>query len=371
MFLMLLEGFLTLKFTNGEWKWFLPSVFLYLLWVVPTIVILESHALDFRRAFRDEGHLVRCPLSFGEPCLGINQTVEKDAIRPPAQVEDPHVTLDGSRYVMARSFSLIMMQTMMLVLIAGRWLGPKGTLTRDQLSQLLLAYMGMAADMLEFATETLKMEQTACDDVLVYFVLGAWSWSLLQFTLGLTATKQRKPRVVATGPGIRAKVEVEPRTGFCAPILYCCETEIWALLVSVIMQDGPYLVIRLYIMFTFKTFAQTTIFFTCKNGILFLLQMYRMYVVIAHRHDNDEEENGDDKAIPLKVVKSKSPPMRKGNGKGKKPPPKVKKSPPKVKKSPLLKKSPKSSRPIAVKKSPLIKKPPEQMRKRPGKSGIL
>ncbi len=247
---------------------------------------------------------------------------------------------------------------MMLVLIAGRWLGPKGTLTRDQLSQLLLAYMGMAADMLEFATETLKMEDTACESVLVYFVLGAWAWSLLQFTLGLTATKQRKPRVVATSPGIRA-VQVEPRTGFCAPLLYCCETEIWALLVSVIMQDGPYLVIRLYIMFKYNTFAQTTIFFTCKNGILFLLQMYRMYVVIRHRND-DKEENEDDKATPLKVVKATS--GNKGNGKGKKSP--------KVKKSPMLKKSsPKAAKPIAVKKSPVVKKSTQPTRKRSPKSG--
>jgi Transmembrane protein 26 len=37
----------------------------------------------------------------------------------------------------------------MVILIVGRWLLPKGELTRDQLSQLLLVYIGMAADIIE------------------------------------------------------------------------------------------------------------------------------------------------------------------------------------------------------------------------------
>lgn len=40
-------------------------------------------------------------------------------------------------------------QLLMLVLIIGRWMLPKGELTRDQLSQLLLVYIGTAADIIE------------------------------------------------------------------------------------------------------------------------------------------------------------------------------------------------------------------------------
>ncbi len=36
-----------------------------------------------------------------------------------------------------------------MVLILGRWLLPKGALTRDQFSQLMLVYIGMAADIVE------------------------------------------------------------------------------------------------------------------------------------------------------------------------------------------------------------------------------
>jgi hypothetical protein len=38
----------------------------------------------------------------------------------------------------------------MLILIIGRWMLPKGDLTRDELSQLLLCYIGTAADIIEF-----------------------------------------------------------------------------------------------------------------------------------------------------------------------------------------------------------------------------
>lgn len=41
-------------------------------------------------------------------------------------------------------------QMLLLVLILGRWLLPKGKLTHDQLSQLLLVYIGTAADIVEF-----------------------------------------------------------------------------------------------------------------------------------------------------------------------------------------------------------------------------
>lgn len=49
-------------------------------------------------------------------------------------------------------------QILLLILIVGRWLLPKGKLTHDQLSQLLLVYIGTAADIVEFF-EAFKEEQ--------------------------------------------------------------------------------------------------------------------------------------------------------------------------------------------------------------------
>lgn len=40
------------------------------------------------------------------------------------------------------TWTTLIEQFLMLILIVGRWLLPKGDLTRDQLSQLLLVYIG-------------------------------------------------------------------------------------------------------------------------------------------------------------------------------------------------------------------------------------
>lgn len=48
-------------------------------------------------------------------------------------------------------------QALLVLLIVGKWLMPnEGGLTRDELSQLLLIFVGTAADILEFTSETLN-----------------------------------------------------------------------------------------------------------------------------------------------------------------------------------------------------------------------
>ena len=51
-------------------------------------------------------------------------------------------------------------QTLLFVLVIGRWLLPKGDITRNQLSQLLLVFIGVGADILEFATGLQKEKRT-------------------------------------------------------------------------------------------------------------------------------------------------------------------------------------------------------------------
>lgn len=61
---------------------------------------------------------------------------------------------------------LTLHQTLLFVLVIGRWLLPKGDITRNQLSQLLLVFIGVGADILEFATgeEILKF---CCERILI------------------------------------------------------------------------------------------------------------------------------------------------------------------------------------------------------------
>ena len=55
----------------------------------------------------------------------------------------------------------------MLILIIGRWMLPKGDMTRDQLAQLLLIYIGTAADIIEFF-DSFKVSKQALLKSVIY-----------------------------------------------------------------------------------------------------------------------------------------------------------------------------------------------------------
>lgn len=64
---------------------------------------------------------------------------------------------DALSSVCAKDWVLALHQILLILLILGKWLMPvAGDLTRDQLSQLLLIFVGTAADILEFTSETMS-----------------------------------------------------------------------------------------------------------------------------------------------------------------------------------------------------------------------
>lgn len=59
--------------------------------------------------------------------------------------------------VCSNDWILALHQILLILLILGKWLLPLGGgVTRDELSQLLLIFVGTAADILEFTSETLS-----------------------------------------------------------------------------------------------------------------------------------------------------------------------------------------------------------------------
>lgn len=177
---------------------FCPSVFIYLSSVVPAIWLLELDKIERRLRFQEETgnlNLTAIDLKKLDKLLGV-------------QIKLPDIQVDPSTWI------TLIEQFLMLVLIVGRWMLPKGDLTRDQLSQLLLVYigsysrlqkamkliifysnqfLGTAADIIEFF-DSYKDNTIASEALLVFLTLGIWSWSLLQFTIVLSATRSRKPR---------------------------------------------------------------------------------------------------------------------------------------------------------------------------------
>jgi hypothetical protein len=103
-------------------------VFLYLSSVVPAIWLLELDKVERRHRIQEETFnfaAAAADLKELDKLLGLGVNIKL-----------PNIQVDAETWV------TLIEQFLMLVLIIGRWLLPKGDLTRDQLSQLLLVYIG-------------------------------------------------------------------------------------------------------------------------------------------------------------------------------------------------------------------------------------
>lgn len=84
-------------------------------------------------------------------------------------------------------------QTLLIIVVIGRWLLPKGKFTRDELSQLLLAYVAISSDIVELFT-VFKWQEVRLSMKLTLVVLILWTISLIQFPLILTTSRGQKVR---------------------------------------------------------------------------------------------------------------------------------------------------------------------------------
>lgn len=171
-------------------------------------------------------------------------------------------------------------QFLLLCLIFARWLLPRAGITRQQLSQLLLVNIGMGADILELF-EAFKEPIVRTDFMLTVAILSLWQASLLQFCLTKTATKARKIR-----GGFSQTLKTSDSLSNLPGCLFC-ETELWAISTSVLLQDGPFLVLRIVLIGRYSVASYSNIFFTCKNTLVILLQMFRIGVILFEHRSSD------------------------------------------------------------------------------------
>ncbi|XP_071805551.1 transmembrane protein 26-like [Asterias amurensis] len=219
---------------------------------------------------------------------------------------------------------LVVEQMLPLLLIVGRWLLPKGSITRNELSELLLVYFATAADIIEFF-DGFNEVSVKYDRSLVFTLLTLWSWSLIQFALVMTSIRdqrgtsssqskpttpsdgQRKikralfkrfPRLASsrvvrplptseTNDGlmvipIKPKHEIREDT---VPTFTCLDTSVWSIVASLLLQDAPFLVFRLTLILRYQVYSHTNVFFTCKNSLVIVLQTYRIFVLHIERRE--------------------------------------------------------------------------------------
>ena len=92
---------------------------------------------------------------------------------------------------------------------------PKGSLSREQFSQLLLVYISIAADIVEIF-EAFRESRVMLNQNLTYVVLAVWTWSLLQFCVVLRGTHRgRKARISSLYPGGGEYSRVPNRPKMC------------------------------------------------------------------------------------------------------------------------------------------------------------
>ncbi|KAM9134615.1 transmembrane protein 26 [Pangshura tecta] len=264
--LLCLETGLTLKFKQGKgYKWFSPAIFLYLISTVPSLWLLETHRET--QFCSNETEQIWENISNREDFNQLKESTPKNEGADHHIIESARVFVSQLSTVCETVWTLGLHQTFLLLLIIGRWLLPiGGEITRDQLSQLLLMFVGTAADILEFTSETLEVENVRHNHALVYAILCVWTWSMLQFPLDLAVQH------------IGCKLSVSSTR---VPTLLLCRhsADLWNIGISLFIQDGPFLVLRLILMSYFKVINQMLVFFTAKNILVVMLQLYRLIVL--------------------------------------------------------------------------------------------
>ncbi|XP_026165270.1 transmembrane protein 26 [Mastacembelus armatus] len=257
---LVVEMIITLKRRKGkDYKWFSPPIFLFLISIIPSIWLLELHrqqnqASNPQCKKLDSWENVRRVITLNET---LGNLTYQNYLKKIDQVFSA---------VCSNDWILGLHQILLILLILGRWLLPLGGgITRDKLSQLLLIFVGTAADILEFTSETLS-DVNENSPQLVYVILAIWTWSMLQFPIHLA--------VVNTKPDSESQQD-----GQDVSLLAKHSTDMWSIVGALFIQDGPFLVVRLTVMTYFGIFHQMLGFFAIKNFLVVILNLYRLAVI--------------------------------------------------------------------------------------------
>lgn len=183
-------------------------------------------------------------------------------------------------------------------LILGRAMMPRGPISHDKLSSMLLTFVSNSADIIGLF-DTFVSPKIMYHDTIIYLVLGIFSWSIYQFTFipvgedpeedimtvhvisdPIVSRDSSKTVSIATDDSERilmsaeekvlrkAKEKRRKKLGWNSDV---CES-----LILLLMHDGPYLVLRLFLIFYHQVTTEMHIFFTIKNAMVVMLHFYRV-----------------------------------------------------------------------------------------------
>lgn len=79
--------------------------------------------------------------------------------------------------------------------------------------------------------------------------------------------------------------------------------DVYGILAALFMQDGPYLVLRLYMIIVHSIKGELQFFFAGKNAVTIALLLYRLYAIQCKRKEDEERYNKDFKAASDAIIK--------------------------------------------------------------------
>lgn len=370
IFLVLEMMLATFTGSMRQFKYFWPSGFLYICALLPIVFLVESSMVNFRVHCRKLADSNTTLTKYGNrECPEIGSQVEYDNM----------IGTSGD-------YSETMLKTlcelgMFVCIIVTRWFMPRGSMTREQLSTLLLTYIGNSADIIELF-ETFGQDQVAVSIEITYIVLFMYALGCLQFALitinydtpgenatetegdveegeftgiyqedGLnndpTAKRQRKMTRAGINKVRPAKREKKISLGnelrdYGAKQMYINEVkqkkqasdnlvergkgkkniydklkkvheaqdaeeverlkrkamhgDVFQMMVTLLMQDAPFLGMRLYMSVYYSIYSQMHLLFLGKNTFVCIIIVYRLCILTCTQRDDDEEEQMHEKA---------------------------------------------------------------------------
>ncbi|KAI8794774.1 transmembrane protein 26 [Biomphalaria glabrata] len=270
-----------IKRKGKEYQRFMPAFFCYLCTVLTCIWLLE---LDKTEKFI-EG--------------------QADSLDQPANTSDtvqiPAPSLTPNTWIM------LVEEMLPYFLFVSRWILPRGEVKREQLAELLFAFIGIGGDIMEYFS-LLGEEAVRPNKQLCYVVLAIWSFSVMQFTMTITVIhqpkRQRNINVVAAD-----SVDLSAHKK-----LMKFRHEVSAIFLTMIMQDLPFMIVRLYVMIGFNVVNYSLIFFTSKNIMIISLLFYKLIIICSAYYqpksqgddDDDDDDEDDDEDDNVSRGKKKS-----------------------------------------------------------------
>jgi hypothetical protein len=205
------------------------------------------------------------------------------------------------------------LEVFFLIVIFARWSLPKGKITLEELSKLLLIYMSVIADILDMMKMARNIKTSTCSyglkKRLFDLSLVSLSVCILQLCLGLTVKRRSRRSIKITNSSSKLikSISIDSR-----PCLASClsntqkifirifnrlselfEKEVWGIMLLLLVKDVPFSILRTYALIAPPKNCELwnqSIFFTLKNYVTIIIQLNRCYV-LGNRLDSGDNRS--------------------------------------------------------------------------------